>query len=799
MLKHYLKISIRELLKYKVQSTVSIAGLAIGFTVCLLAGYSWWWETHFDNFHPEGDRLYCLTTTGIVRKATGADADLNQIHANDLEELKKRLPEIEATCSLSLVFYHTDSNDPLEKRYGLRCDSSFFHFFQADFIAGSYHGVPPIGRYIILTESMAQRVYGRIDCVGQLFPVDKNESFVVAGVIRDYPDNSDLLFQFLLLDRVTPLPHVNRLTTYVRLLPGTDVRKVKQKLALYTSQVEDPHGDLQTDKWKINLRTPAEVHLLCHPELADRIRNIRILALAGGMAFISALMNLLVLFIGQQQRKREKNKAYLAIGASFGSRLLKGWTELGLPLLIAYLIAFCLIEILYPFYENYTAWNPYGIYEGVSQHISQRVLTQASLSLAAVSTLAFFVVCYLPVSQIIGRPHLHPVVLKRGLITIQIFIGSFFFICSLILFLQLHFILTTDRGIDYDNVLQLDMGQTNAYRQDLRVLKPLLRNHPYVEGVCYTAVNSPVFTAQGDWYGTFLAKLSFDPTQLNTSREDHILVVDTDFFSFFGLILKDGSWIDESHTQGLLVNETSHRQLRYTDLFSRSLNTTESHPLHGFKVCGVVKDYLYAPLQYPVLNLFFKSHTDADLTNYMPAQYFYMRFAPGHEKEVTAHIQKVAEEVTSEEGPTYLPVVKLSNLIEQFNRPEKIIFSVFSLIALLCILISTFGIYSLVSLSTEQRKREIAIRKVNGATFRHILQLFFREYICLHALANAFALPLGYIWMQRWLETYTHHIGLTFVPFMAVFCITGLVILFSVLCKVKQAAEANPAKAMKSE
>lgn len=262
---------------------------------------------------------------------------------------------------------------------------------------------------------------------------------------------------------------------------------------------------------------------------------------------------------------------------------------------------------------------------------------------------------------------------------------------------------------------------------------------------------------------------------------------------------EDGRWIDESHPQGLLVNETSYRQLGYPDLFSRSLNTTESHPLHGFKVCGVVKDYLYAPLQYPVLNLFFKSHTDEDLINYMPTQYFYIRFTPGHEKEVVAHIRKEAEEVTSGEGLTHLPVVSLSKLIEQFNRPEKVIFSVFCLIALLCILISTFGIYSLVSLSTEQRKREIAIRKVNGANFRHILQLFFREYICLHALASAFALPLGYVWMQQWLETYTHRISLTFLPFLTVFFITGLVILFSVLWQVKQAARANPAEAMKTE
>ena len=82
--RHYFKVTFRELVKYKTQSVISIIGLAIGFTAFVLGGYWLWWETHFDNFHPDGDRIYCLTTTGLVKKATGADADLDQLHVNDL-------------------------------------------------------------------------------------------------------------------------------------------------------------------------------------------------------------------------------------------------------------------------------------------------------------------------------------------------------------------------------------------------------------------------------------------------------------------------------------------------------------------------------------------------------------------------------------------------------------------------------------------------------------------------------------------------------------------------------------------
>ena len=112
MLSHYVKVSFRELLKYRTQSIVSIIGLAVGFTAFILGGYWLWWETHFDNFHPEADRLYCLTTEGLVKRANGTQSDLDQLHINDREELFKLLPEIEASCSFNhLSFTLKQDND----------------------------------------------------------------------------------------------------------------------------------------------------------------------------------------------------------------------------------------------------------------------------------------------------------------------------------------------------------------------------------------------------------------------------------------------------------------------------------------------------------------------------------------------------------------------------------------------------------------------------------------------------------------------------------------------------------------
>lgn len=256
MIRHYLKVTLRESVKYKTQSVISIIGLAIGFTAFVLGGYWLWWETHFDNFHPNSDRLYCLTTTGLVKKATGADADLDQLHINDLAELKKLLPEIKDVCTFANCFYTVKMNNASQTLYGLKCDKSFFNFFKADFIAGTYKNSHPNGETVILTESTARKFFGTTNCIGRIFELNDQTRPHVAGVIKNYPDNSDLLFQFLLIDRIKPLPNVSRNKTYVHLLPGTDVNKVKEKLATYKSHADDPWGIYHIDQWKINLRPP---------------------------------------------------------------------------------------------------------------------------------------------------------------------------------------------------------------------------------------------------------------------------------------------------------------------------------------------------------------------------------------------------------------------------------------------------------------------------------------------------------------------------------------------------------------
>ena len=790
MLSHYVKVSFRELLKYRTQSIVSIIGLAVGFTAFILGGYWLWWETHFDNFHPEADRLYCLTTEGLVKRANGTQSDLDQLHINDREELFKLLPEIEASCSFNHLSFTLKQDNEAINLHGMESEQSFFDLFRTDFIEGTHQGVIPDGSSVILTERTAHKLFGTTNCIGKEVVLDNNLRPSVVGIIRNYPDNTDLLFDFLLIR--TPQPnHVKRMTTYVRLQKNANVANVRNKLAHYKSHAEDTWNREQVKNWKINLLTASEVHLRCHPELTDRIRNIHILALAGAMAFLSALINLLVLFIGQQQRKQQKNRTYLCIGASTTSMITKSFIELALPLIIAFLISFCLIESIYPYYESYTTWNRYGIYENVSRHLSRTSLLGNTLSLAGICMLVFLLICYYPIRNLLEHKIQKPALFKQGLIIVQ------FFITSIGLFRQLHFILSKDKGIDYERVIQVDLGYDTSFQTDLSVLKPEMANHPYVEEVTYTCGNAPVFTEQGDWYGSFYSYFCFDPNEAEPNSYNSVIVADKDFFSFFKLQLKAGSWPSDATPYSYMVNATCLQTLGYTDLLERPIYIKGQ--ASQARVCGVIKDYLYAPMQYPILPLFFTTYENPMVKDFERPYLIYVRYAKGHKKEVLEHLHEITSHIQNDNVNRSKMFTELSDLIDRFNRPEKVIFTIFSILSLVCILISTFGIYSLVSLTTEQRRKEIAIRKVNGATFYHILQLFFREYFMLAALGNAFALPVGYLVMSRWLETYANHTTLPVWLFLLVFLITCGIVQLSIFRQVKRAAATNPAEIIKTE
>lgn len=792
MIQHYLKIAFRNLFRHKTQNAISILGIAIGFTAFLLGGYWYYWEHSFDTFHPDSEHTCTITTSGLLKSSVnGADAELKQLHESVEKEIAA-FPEVKRICHVSDLAYVPEGKD--KAWMGMSIDSLYFSFFRCELIEGSYKRVPFDGQSIIITQKMATELFTDSCCVGKKVKVSKDRTFTVVGVMKDYPQNSDFKFNYLCFSAPQPNSQ-KRNTTYIQVYPDTDIEALNRKIAALRMKEPDNEWSKYSE-WRFHLRSLSEAHITCAPELSARFRNIQILAVAGLLAFISSLMNLLVLYIGQQQRKARYNATFTTLGASFHSLLGKNVLELALPLLAAFLLSMAFVEIIFPYYEQYTQLMPESnsFYNGFVQRITSGEVIRMALLIYPLTAVGFMLLSLFPIVALLKRSrHAASHTIRNGLIAGQIFIGSLFLITSFSFYQQYRLMEDTDKGVITDRIWQMDFGFDATCKTDCTPLMEELKQSPLIEEV--TALTQPLLLSQAEYYCSYISHLPIEGRNMDEADDDYCFVVQPNFLSFFGMKMKEGEWMDSERTQDIVVNESGAKELNIPSLTGRSVK--ELHR-KSYRISGVLADYHYCPMQHKLKKVFFVHKNNAEAAQYyMGYRYFYIKLRPGSEHQALDYAAKIYLKYDKGEVSSEQQIVCLSALMDQFNRPERTMFRIFLLLASLCILISSYGIYGLVALSAEQRKKEIAIRKVNGAQLHHILRLFLKEYIWLALFGNAVALPLGYLFIQRWLETYAYH-----VPFQAwllplVFIITCGIVVLSVTRQVLLATKANPVDAIK--
>ncbi|MDR1102294.1 MAG: ABC transporter permease, partial [Tannerella sp.] len=775
-----------------VQNLSCILGLAVGFSAFIFGTYWWYWENHFDTFHPEADRTYAITTTGIAQLADGSDSELNQVHRDDVAAFLQSLPEIEnySLCNMAGLDYKDEDGETAERIMGLNVDTAFFALFSSDFLDGGYRDLPFDNSFILLTEKTARRFFGKTDCAGEVFPLAKG-SLKIAGVIRDYPSSTDFRIDFLRLSN-SLYNGVERTSFYVQLHRQADLKAVSEKVKAYRSQAKVRFNQEQVKNWSFRLRSLPEVHIVCHPELRGRFLNIRLLGFAGLLALLCSLMNALVLFLARQQRKRAKNKTFRSLGASGFYLFWKSLMDLLLPVMLAAAVTFVLVSVLFPSYQNYTRWEGYGIYENYSGTITLNALSGYSLKWLGLILALFLLAASVLVVRMIRPAGFRSLVyLRNALIVAQIFIGSFFFFVSLSLYRQVSFTQKKDKGIVVDNIVQADVGYYSGV--DVRALGGELLRSPHVEAVTYTV--SPVLTDLGDYYAqtqTDLAPADYPEDALSSLD---LFDVEPDFFDFFGIRLQEGEFPKERNE--LIVNSTLRQLLPETFSLEKPVRARQTE----MRICGVIQDYHYTTMQYAVKGVVFRLRPEPGIP-YVdePYQYVYARLNPENHAKGMEHVNAVLDRTAT--GKDVAPgkrLLVLTDIQARFERPERVLFRVFGLLSILCIAVVSIGIYSLVALTVEQRRKEIAIRKINGAEIRDILALFLRNYLLLVIAGNVLALPVAYAFMSRWLEYYAYRTALSGGLFALVFVATCLIVLLSIFEKVRRAAKENPAEVIKTE
>lgn len=790
MIQHYVTIAIRNLVKYKIQSLVSIIGLAIGL-VSFTFGYYWYnYETSYDGFYPASGQIYRIAG---VNTQTGKLQEMMPLIL--ARKLKQEFPEVKETTQLYSNF---GSNFHYGETYigdieELFIDELHFDLFPPTVLCGRQKDLLKASDEIVVTRSFAGKYWKTPEeAIGKTLKSGYSDVLNIVAVVEDPPKNSLFQTEVYELDKFDRegekrAPESNqwnlmRSRIYLLLDKQTDAEAFGEKIKDYMT--ERKHNEYVS----IKLIPLTDIRHTFGSELTFNITYIRTFAITTLLLLFCVFFNFANLLLNRIYRRSKEMKLRTALGAGKKSLVRQLLTELSLQWLLAVLLGYCLLEICAPVFGNMFET------EMLTSNLSLKYLVIAFISwcILVMATLPV-VLHFIRHSSLLlsgGITASRKSVFRKASIVVQLCICIFFLMSTLIIGNQISFMKHKDLGFNTDHLIftTMDVKKRSDITHEIAKLSSI---RSLSAGGVFNITHDPYLINEVDWEGK--AK-HFKP-------EFQVIHVGDEFINALEFQLKEGRFITPDDTEnGVVINEEAARIMgmqqpigKKVSIWKFYIDGDGNRPMGEMNIVGVIKNFQSASLRNPIY---------PQIMKYDPfkwdSYFYYLRVTPGTEKETINNIRKIYRKhhTTSD---SECDACTMNEVFDKLNSSENASLQLFTLLAILCTLISLFGIYSISSGNMEQRRKEIAVRKVMGASSKTIIGMFFREYLLITFMANLVSLPLAWLFMQRWLEQYPYRAGIPVWIYISVFAGTSLLILLSVLWQTLRAAEANPADVVRSE
>ena len=793
MIKHYLKIAFRNMRKYKTQSLIGIFGLAFGLACFVPALYWLRYETSYDSFYPDAERIYRIYA---VEKQSGKVNELVP------EILERKLHEHYASTEISTVFFSESHNCIANEMSHIRLnilntDSSFFRVFPQEVVSGDIRQPLQILNNIVLSETVAVRLFGDVEkAIGQQI---QNTLFsflppyTVTAVVKDPPPNSNLSFDALLFsdlrrafsNRPEEMQWANSyVQLYVKFHPHTDIKTLAGQLRDFTTRMD---ADIN---FEVSMLPISDVRHRLNADAPFTLNFTRLFVASGILLIFSTLYNFLNLYLNLfRQRIRELRQR--AIHGAKGKHLIVQMIfELTCAMLPALTLAYCFVFLTYPVFSKLL---------NITIKISQLTNLFVICGIAVIAIILLFVfipfrqLSYKAVRRLSERKTIRNPILRHTAVTLQLIVSVAFIIVALVVMMQMRFISRKDLGFDSSKIIQLS-GLPLAMQRDVRtVLIQELEAIPQIENISATffeprySADERLSVSQVEWPGK----------APNENPDFSYILTDSRFPETIGLKILMGKWFEEGEVQKIALNEEAVRIMGLSNPVGTIIHVppTTSGDIERFEVAGVVNDFHSLSFRSSIRPIIFLQDPSND-SPYVGDNILYISVVSGQMQEAMRRISAILPAI----DPSYTNILltPLDELYDSFNRSEQVGLKLFSVLASVCLLISLFGIYAVATASTQRRRKEIAIRKVFGAEVRDIVRIFFREYTMQVIIAGVIALPIAYYAMYQWLQGYAYRTSIPLWLLTGVIVAIAVVVLLTVLRQIWKAANENPAEVVKN-
>lgn len=787
MIKHCLKIAIRNLVKYKVQSAVSILGLAVGFVCFSLSLYWIHYEMTYDHFRQDADRIYMVRTNDEYTEGKIS----TRVPYSLAAYLAQHFPDIAVAAPFHLISERISVNDKYQDAVFSSADSAWMNLMDIRIIKGNRNFMlPKDNAEIAITEEAAKKWFRTEDPIGKEVKMLRRTKKICA-IVQAENRHTNFPFDFIGNPELGKTWWYITWSILIKVKPDTDIEELESKInANLPAELKQVTLTRKTGIERIILTPLSKLHYAKDfrddKEAGITFQYIIYFSIAGILIITCALINYLTLFINRMRVRQREMALRMIHGANIRSLVSLLTVEFLLLLACAVTTGFLLIEICFPSFIELT-----GIDTAKSSLYGEAFLFIGLISLIILTAIiGLLYILYhrsLHLSLRYNTGRSTGTQLRRGSIVLQLFVCLSFIGCTVLINQQLDYLRHRDLGLKIKNRGSFSVMGDMDYTPLIRKIKELPMITEVMQPDYYPIVSQLTAIGQFDnWEGLDIPIDTPVPVKLFLGKED--------FFRFYGITLLAGEWLDDLSTyEDIIINESLARRMGWSPQEAIGKHIIQSYIT--YTIVGVVKDCHYGAPTLPIPHTGFLVGEQMGLMQRSAGILF--KYKEGTWNECRKALEHLYQTECSPEN-----ILRLNSEEEVYNnylRSEEMLTRLLSFASLVCILTAMFGIYSLVTLTCEQRRKEIAIRKVNGATVWSILYLFFREYLIMLCIAALFAFPITYVIIKQWILNYVRQVSISPLPFILILIGLALTVIAGISWRVWKAANENPAEVIKNE
>jgi putative ABC transport system permease protein len=816
LIKNYLISAYRNLLRNRFFSIINILGLTIGIVSAILVLVYVAEESAFDKHHTKHERIYRLLSNFHVNNKQ----DLFALTANSIAPtLKEEYEEVEEYVRFiptDNFFFRYQGADYNEEDFYF-ADSTVFKIFDHKFLQGDPTNALNRPYSIILTETLAKRLFGNENPIGKVLQGMRNEPFTVTAVIEELPRTSHFQFKAL-VSSATIREQVGEerfndnssgsfwnvnVYSYVLLREGALPEAIVNNFEHFNEKYIVPVGNIINGKFAPIFQPLKDTHFPSISGLQGDFpvgnkSNLYIFSIVSLFILIVACINYMNMATARSANRAKEVGLRKVVGAGRGKLVQQFISESLLISFVAGVLAYVLAAAILPWFNNLTDKEISFLELLNPTFIGGTLLIVLFVGLIAGSYPALFLSSFSPVKVLKGTLDKvkGKVGVRKVLVLFQFTISIVMIVATIVVSQQQNYIRDKDLGFDKDNLLVITDLDTVISNHLAPFKEELLRNSSII-GVAGSQ------QALGVGNGKIVSRIEQDGEMQEIGI--NLIGCDHNYLELLGVKIDKGRFFDPTlrtdSTQAFIINETAERVYGWSDepigkRIQLGIRMDGTASRDG-GVVGVVEDFHYSSIHNPIEPFMF-------FISPAPPRVLSIRIQPGQTEQALSYVKQKFQEFKSTREISYF---FLDQRLDQLYRAEQKLGWLFRVFSLITIFISCLGLLGLTSFVTEQKTKEIGVRKVLGGTSFDIVKLLSGQFLGLVLLANVFAWPIAFYAMQKWLQSFSYRINFgqtilsfdTISPLLMASIIALIIAMLTVGVLAWRAAESNPAQSLKYE